>query len=68
MAQKQKRVYSRQQYKRLFKPQRYTKRTVIKDREYGLFWYDWLWQVLRPVLMVFIALLLVAGVGVTAYN
>ncbi|MBR5010481.1 MAG: endolytic transglycosylase MltG [Clostridia bacterium] len=68
MAQKQKRVYSRQQYKKLFKPQRYTKQTVIRDREYGLFWYDWLWQVLRPVLMVFIALLLVAGVGVTAYN
>ncbi|MCR4622286.1 MAG: endolytic transglycosylase MltG [Clostridiales bacterium] len=68
MAQKQTRVYTRRQYKRLFKPERYTKKKVLQDRQYGLFWYDWLWHILRPALMVLIALLLVAGVGVTAYN
>ncbi len=60
--------YSRERYNRLFRPRRYTRKSVHQDREYGFFWYDWLWQLLRPVLCVACALLVVIGILTTAWD
>ena len=63
-----KKKYSRQSYDRLFKTHRYTRETVRKDREYGLFWYDWLWKILRPVLSVLCAFLVIIGLVSAGWN
>lgn len=60
--------YSRETYRKLFKPRHYTRETVLKDREYGMFWYDWLWHVLRPVLVFACAALVVIGVVSTGWS
>ncbi len=26
----------------------YNQKTLHRDREYGFFWYSWLWHLLRP--------------------
>lgn len=51
-----------------FKPHRYTRETVMRDREYGMFWYAWLWQILRPVVIFMCALLIVIGLISTAWD
>ena len=53
--------YSAERYNRLFNTERYTRKSVQRDREYGWFWYDWLWHILRPVLCFACALLVVLG-------
>lgn len=58
----------KKKYNRLFKTRRYTRESVMKDREYGLYWYDWLWHILRPTLSVICALLVVVGLVSTAWN
>ena len=58
----------KKKYDRLFKTRRYTRETVAKDREYGMYWYDWLWHILRPALSVICALLVVIGIASTAWN
>ena len=55
--------YSKRMYDRLFRTRRYTRETVQKDREYGLFWYDWLWQILRKLLIFLCALLVIVGIA-----
>ena len=39
----------------------YTRETLIEEREYGLYWYSWLWHLIRPVLVFVCALLLLIG-------
>lgn len=39
----------------------YTRETLIEEREYGLYWYSWLWHLVRPVLIFACALLLLIG-------
>ncbi len=39
-----------------------------REREYGLFWYSWVWQLLRPVLIALCVLLAVFGVVMSAYH
>lgn len=39
----------------------YTREALIKEREYGLYWYSWLWHLVRPVLIFTCALLLLIG-------
>ena len=51
-----------------FKPRRYTRETVMRDREYGMFWYAWLWQALRPVVIFLCALLIVVGLISTVWD
>ena len=50
------------------KQERYTEKTLREDREYGFFWYDWLWRFLRPVMIFLCAFVLVAGILVTLWN
>lgn len=54
--------------KKLRQEQDYTPEEVHKEREYGLFWYSWLWTVLRPVLLALCVFLVVAGVVMSAWN
>ena len=53
---------------RLFESRRYTRETVYRDREYGMFWYAWLWQLLRPVLIFACSLLIVVGVALETFR
>ncbi|MDD4080398.1 MAG: endolytic transglycosylase MltG [Eubacteriales bacterium] len=42
--------------------QEYTPEELIEEREYGLYWYSWLWSILRPVLIFACSALLLVGV------
>ncbi len=46
----------------------YTREELHREREYGLFWYSWVWQILRPVLIALCVLLVVFGVVTSAYH
>ncbi len=39
----------------------YTHESLVREREYGLYWYSWLWGILRPVLIIACAALLLIG-------
>ncbi|NLM87076.1 MAG: endolytic transglycosylase MltG [Clostridiales bacterium] len=39
----------------------YTYDSLIQEREYGLYWYSWLWNILRPVLIFVCSVLLLIG-------
>lgn len=40
-------------------------RSLHEEREYGFFWYDWIWRLARPLLVLFCACVLIIGLGVT---
>lgn len=46
----------------------YTEESLREEREYGLFWYSWLWHFIRPFAIFLCCLVVVAGVAMTAYN
>ena len=46
----------------------YTHESLRKEREYGLFWYSWLWHLLRPVMMALCVIVVVTGVVMAAFN
>ena len=48
--------------------QEYTPEKLRKEREYGLFWYSWLWNILRPVMLALCVCLVVAGVAMGGWN
>lgn len=48
--------------------EQYDHQTLYAERQYGFYWYDWLWSILRPALIVLGALVLVGGVALTGYN
>ena len=68
MAKKHRRNAETRKIEKLFKPERYTRKTVYQDREYGLFWYAWLWQILRPALIFVCSLLIVVGIAATGWD
>ena len=43
-------------------PQDYSYERLREEREYGLFWYSWLWNILRPVLVFLCVAVIVVGV------
>lgn len=47
---------------------RYNQRMLMHDRQYGFYWYAWLWKLLRPVLILLISLIVVAGITITGWN
>ena len=51
-----------------YKSEKYSIRALHEDREYGLYWYAWLWRLLRPVLIFMCSLLLVIGMVSMAYD
>lgn len=52
----------------MYRPERYNKRTLHDEREYGFFWYEWLWKIFRPVLVFMCSLLIVIGLVSTVWN
>ncbi|MGI6687201.1 MAG: endolytic transglycosylase MltG [Christensenellales bacterium] len=40
----------------------YTPERLLEERRYGLFWYSWLWHLLRPVMIFACSVLLLVGV------
>ncbi len=40
----------------------YTIESLVKEREYGLYWYSWIWSILRPIIIFACSLLLLIGV------
>ncbi len=65
---RKKAVYNRERYNSLFRTERYTRKSVSRDREYGMFWYDWLWHLLRPALCFVCALLVLLGIVSIAWD
>lgn len=51
-----------------YRPERYSKRTLHDEREYGFFWYEWLWKLLRPAVVFLCSLLIVIGLVSTIWN
>ena len=49
-------------------PRDYTEESLRKEREYGLYWYSWLWHLLRPFALALCVLVVVAGVVMTGWN
>ena len=46
----------------------YTYRSMRDERQYGLFWYSGLWQILRPILVALTVMILVIGIGATVWH
>jgi len=46
----------------------YNQRTLHKEREYGFYWYAWLWKIVRPLLIFTISLVVVAGIVISGWN
>lgn len=46
----------------------YTREELHREREYGPFWYSWLWHILRPALLVLCVALIVTGIVMGAVN
>lgn len=46
----------------------YNYQTLHEDRRYGMYWYAWLWKILRPVLIFFCAALIVVGIVDYGYH
>ena len=47
---------------------RLTERELHERRRYGFFWYDWLWRILRPVLVFLASFVIVCGLVYTGYR
>ena len=56
------------------KPQRarrykeYDTETLMKEREYGFFWYNWIWRAARPVLVGALSLTIIFGMLLSGWN
>ncbi|MDO4865596.1 MAG: endolytic transglycosylase MltG [Clostridia bacterium] len=67
MAQKRKRRASNRRKPRI-QSEKYSIRALHEDREYGMYWYAWLWKLLRPVLIFLCSVLVVVGMVSVGYN
>ena len=47
---------------------RYSQKSLRRDREYGFYWYAWLWRALRPALVLLCSLIVVIGIVVSGWN
>ena len=54
--------------KRYSKNRDYTREEVEEDREYGLYVYSGIWNMIRPVLILLCSLLLAGGILMSGYN
>ena len=66
MASKRRRAARRR--KPLFQSEKYSIRALHEDREYGLYWYAWIWKILRPVLIFICSALMVIGMVSVGYD
>lgn len=47
---------------------RLTEHELHERRRYGFFWYDWLWRLIRPVLVLTASFVIVCGLVYTGYR
>ena len=66
MAQKRKRRAVRR--KPVFQSEKYSIRSLHEDREYGVYWYAWLWKLVRPLLIFLCSVLMVVGIVSVGYD
>ena len=43
-------------------------RELIESRQYGFFWYDWIWRVLRPILVFVCSFVIICGLIYTGWQ
>lgn len=43
-------------------------RELIESRRYGFFWYDWIWRVLRPMLVFVCSFVIICGLVYTGWQ
>ena len=43
-------------------------RELIESRRYGFFWYDWIWRVLRPLLVFVCSFVIICGLVYTGWQ
>ena len=48
--------------------ERYDHQSLHEERKYGFYWYNWLWLIARPVLIVLSAAILLAGVALSGWE
>jgi UPF0755 protein len=46
----------------------YNQKSLHRDREYGFFWYSWLWHIMRPVLVFLCSLIVVLGIVASGWQ
>ncbi|MBR6524357.1 MAG: endolytic transglycosylase MltG [Clostridia bacterium] len=46
----------------------YTHESLHEERRYGIYWYSWLWHLIRPICIALSVMLVVAGVCMGAWN
>lgn len=66
MAKKRKRRATRR--RPVIQSEKYSIRALHEDREYGLYWYAWLWKLVRPVLIFLCSVLMVIGMVSIGYD
>ena len=67
MAKRRKKRGTRQR-RPLFQSEKYSIRALHEDREYGMYWYAWLWKIVRPVLIFVCSALMVIGMVSVGYD
>ena len=68
MANRKRRARRGDQRRQAVRTENYSIKTLHEDREYGIFWYAWLWKLLRPVLIFFCSVLIVIGIVSFGYD
>jgi len=58
----------RRKRRQVIQTEQYSIKTLHEDREYGLFWYAWIWKIVRPVLIFLCSVLIVIGIVNYGYN
>ena len=58
----------RRKRRQVIQTEQYNIKTLHEDREYGLFWYAWIWKIVRPVLIFLCSVLIVIGIVNYGYN
>ena len=56
------------QHREAFTAEKYNVRSLHEEREYGLYWYAWLWRILRPILIFLCAVTIVVGLVSEGYK
>ena len=68
MANNKRRNQKSKQRRQVIQTEHYNIKTLHEDREYGLYWYAWLWKLVRPVLIFLCSVLIVIGIVSFGYE
>ena len=58
----------RRSRRQVIQTEQYNIKTLHEDREYGLYWYAWIWKIVRPVLIFLCSALIVIGIVSFGYR